>query len=1276
MYLKEVRMENFKSFGRRLTVPFMRGFTAVTGPNGSGKSNIGDAILFVLGTRSKKEIRAGRLTDLIFNGGKQGEPADYCKVSLVFDNRDRLMPVEAELVELTRKVRRAPTKEDPEAYHSYFYVNDRAASLKEFVDILAHARISADGYNIVKQGDVTKIVEMGGVERRSLLEDIAGITEFESDVQRAEKRKADVQGNLDRVAIVLDEIKRQLRELKEQRDAAQKFVELTGRMKVAKAKLAARKKREVEANIAGVQEQITKFEQEKAKLETRYEELKDALKRAQVELSEAERKIEAAGGAEAQELQGQVNALRDQAVRAEEKMNYARDEVSGLTQERANLLVEIRKIEKELAKKEKEREQLASDAETAAKQAKSVDEELNRLREMIASSHGAGEITRDLARAKEQYEKKFAEFKEAELAAEKTRLQLEAFDRAVAEMEEAKKTAAFELKEVEFHVNELKKESKGTDKSKTDVEKRLFELRGRQSDLTKELNELEVAIRTLRAEFERRKAELNAHAEVQSAYAHAVSAVLDARDGGALKGIHGTIAELGQTEAKFEVAMQIAAGNRLQAVVVDSDSDAQKAIEFLRDRKLGRAMFIPLSKIIPVQPRGKALMTVKDPKSHGFAVDLVKYDAKYEKAFSFVFGDTVVMADLDGARKQMGGVRLVTTSGDLIEASGAMIGGSIQNDTKLKFKGGEASREQASHKLQAALTHQEVLTDELVKVRAEMHELEAALSTTTASSAGGAAKLEEYESRLEEARRAVAKAETDLAAKVNEQVKESALLAKLKGSTDGLRSELAALDKVREEKGKMLLAGSKKEVAEQVRRLEAQLTESTQNAAGMKAEVDVLGQTLVLVRERKAEMDTKLAETEQAIAKFKSDAEALAEQRAGLNSKMDALAKVEAQMSGKVRDLQKKRDQAFEKVKVAENDISKTADRREVLFDLIARQQGTLPGLEESLGELMVELKTLGVEVAEKELRESLDELKLEINTLERDIAELGPINQMALEEFEKQDRRKTELLEEVARLEQQRDELVKVVDEIAKRKKEGLLKVFHAINENFQRVYPQLSPGGEGELLLENPDDPFLGGLTMKARPRGKKIARLDALSGGEKSIAALAFIFSIQEYDPSPFYCLDEIDMFLDGVNSDIIGRMVKRKSGQAQFILVSLRKVTLKQADVVYGVTMQREGLSEMIANFDVTKISDEEERKAVEEAQKRVEEQLGATAAEEPPESELKPAVEEVVPRKRGGFRKKGEDGGQGASGEDGKKKEKKGDAPSEVTLAANAGGDAT
>ncbi|TMA03813.1 MAG: chromosome segregation protein SMC, partial [Methanobacteriota archaeon] len=384
MFLKEIQMENFKSFGRKITVPFLQGFTAITGPNGSGKSNIADAILFVLGPKSSKAIRAGKLTDLIWNGGKDKKGADSCQVSLLFDNSDRQIPVEADEVKLTRYVGLSPSVDG--GYNSYFYINDRKSSLSEFDSLLAHARISAEGYNLVQQGDVQRIVSMSSIERRRILDNIAGITKFDDDIGQAEGKRKETEENLERIRIILDEIDKQIKQLEADRDGALKYKDLNGRLSTAKAQLAYKNRELIERQIVGTKEQIAKHEADKEKLGAQKAELRKLLDAAVARLNELEQQMAERGGEEAKQLKEKLDGLRIGRARATDGIETSKETLKQLRSESAEANRDQTKIQKETDALVREREKVDARVAELDEQIKAADKDLHDVDELASKS--------------------------------------------------------------------------------------------------------------------------------------------------------------------------------------------------------------------------------------------------------------------------------------------------------------------------------------------------------------------------------------------------------------------------------------------------------------------------------------------------------------------------------------------------------------------------------------------------------------------------------------------------------------------------------------------------------------------------------------------------------------------------------------------------------------------------------------------------------------------------------------------------------------------------
>src|SRR6266566_4158846 len=613
-------MENFKSFGRKITVPFLQGFTAITGPNGSGKSNIADAILFVLGPKSSKAIRAGKLTDLIWNGGKDKKGADSCQVSLLFDNSDRQIPVEADEVKLTRYVGLSPSVEG--GYNSYFYINDRKSSLSEFDSLLAHARISAEGYNLVQQGDVQKIVSMSSIERRRVLDNIAGITKFDDDITQAEGKN---------------------REL-------------------------------IERQIVGTKEQIAKHEADKAKLEAQKAELRTLFDAAVARLNELEQEMAERGGEEAKQLKEKLDGLRIERARATDGIETSKEVLKQLRLETGEANRDQAKIQKETDALAREHEKVDARVAELDEHIKAADKDLHDVDELASKSDAKVlGIQKQIIALNNEIDQIEDRVKGIVLEGDRTKEAMSRLEAEITQIEESRKGYQVEHDDADWQLKELRTSTKETGKSLQKLQQEFHEKRAEEAKLAREQAELQTAILSLTRQYAQLKAEADVAENMKRGYTSGVSAILECRETGSIKGIHGTVAQLAHVETQYETAIVTAAGARMQALIVDDDTVAAQCIDYLKKRKIGRATFLPLTKMLVGKPRGKAILVAKE--CLGFAIDLCHFDEKYRDAFFYVFGDTLVVQTLDEARKWMGGVRLVTIEGELIEASGAMRSG-------------------------------------------------------------------------------------------------------------------------------------------------------------------------------------------------------------------------------------------------------------------------------------------------------------------------------------------------------------------------------------------------------------------------------------------------------------------------------------------------------------------------------------------------------------------------------------------------------------------------
>jgi chromosome segregation protein len=1184
----EINLENFKSFGRKLRIPFNEGFTAITGPNGSGKSNIADAILFVLGPKSSKAIRAGKLTDLIFNGAKSKRPAKSCRVSLVFDNSDRVLPIDSDKVTLTRVVKHSPSKKD--AYYSYFYVNGKSSSLNEFDNLLAHARITADGYNFVQQGDINRIVGMSNLERRRILDDIAGITRYDKDISRAEKQREEAEANLEKIGILLDEIKRNIRELARDRDNAMTYREMQEALQLAKAQMAAKKREEIEDQLRGVGTQIAEYDEERGTFRESIAGRKARLAELEKELEDVEKEIIRVGGADAEKLKGEIDRVRLDRFKAEDREEKAKELIGDLKMAKAAQQQELRGIRKQLTVYKKQLDEYDNDIGVHKKTVQDLQAKLDDANGMASkSSKDIETLQRDIAQSRKEHDELLEDQHALALERDRATDKVERTAMELAQLEERIKTLEFELKDLDFSTSDLSKASSSKKGRIKELQDQIFKEKAVEKKLMKEAGELEMAVKRLSRDFSALKAESEAAVQLQKGYTRAVNAVIDARDRGKLRGVLGTIAELAEVDKKYEDALTVAAGMRMQSVVVEDDEAAAQCINYLKKTKIGRATFLPLNKMRKGRAGPKALMAVNNDDAVGFARSLVKYDERYEAAFWYAFGDTVVVKDLATARKLMGGVRLVTVDGELTEASGAMIGGAIAK-SMIRF-GAPAKTEfdRVRKELRQAVDRSDAVGAELVALRDNIYGAESELREIAAEEGTDASKLEDIDTRRKEYRGRLKGLRTERDKLKKALAKAQKEAGSRESDLSALESRLAEVEVRKEELTNKVTKATPKDLSQRIAQLGEEIHEARETRRDVESKMETVQTQYGLLHKHEEDVVGKIEEIEADTKEAKDTIAESKETARALDVELNGLLKVEEQTSSEVERLRTRKEKAFEEKTKVLGEMDGLETKLETHADLMVQLKVKTQALEAALKESEAECARYDVQV--KQPLPPLETLTVTVRSTEVKMARLEPVNMRAIDEYDVQVQRRDELQEELKQLEKQKKDLIKLVDELNKKKKYGLYKVFDAIDRNFQEIFAVLSNGGDAHLQLENPDEPFEGGLIIEARPPNKKVLRLESLSGGEKSLTALALIFAIQRFDPSPFYLLDEVDMFLDAVNAEAVARTVARSSSYAQVLMISLRKVTLTKADQLYGVTLMPTGVSDVVGKVNLAEFKEE-------------------------------------------------------------------------------------
>ncbi|HYB79917.1 MAG TPA: chromosome segregation protein SMC [Thermoplasmata archaeon] len=1196
MHLKRIKLRNFKSFAGATEIPFQPGFTGVAGPNGMGKSNISDAILFVLGPTSSKALRAERLTHLFFNGGSSKKPATDCEVSLVFDNSDKLLPVETSEVEITRYVKLAPS--DPDGYYSYFYVNGRRTTQTDIDSLLSHARLSGDGYNLVQQGDINKIVTMGPIPRRGLVERLAGISQYDEELERAATKRADLDGNLDRIQTLLTDIKTRLANLEGQRLLAIQYKQLQDEKRHSEARLARAGYRLAEREFATCRKQVDAVRAEIDELD----QTRTALAAQQDDMAKAidalDREIAEAGGAAAVKFKQEVDEKKMAYARLDQSLGHLREALEAVATQADELVKAVKADETQEGSLKEQEAKLAdqlADLEKAAEE---------NAREIQSATGTPGKGRDKLAAARKQQlelarqtEAKQTAWADAVKARETANASLHTAEVSEAQAEDDLREREVEVKDLELRIKEASPGKNGSGPTTSELQKELFALKNKEKSLTAECDRLSQEVSELNRRYLALDARLKARAEggARPTALAAVDYLLSQRNLGKVAGIRGTVEELADFDPKLKTALQIAGGSRFQALVVESDQVAEECIKLLRDEKRGRATFLPLNKMLPGRPHGKSLVVAKAPGATGFAIDLVKFDESLRPAFWYVFGETVVMDDLTKARAQMGGVRLVTLAGDLIEATGAISGGYVDPTSQGRGSDSAVELKRLGDELREKGAAETAGRAELAKVAERIRTVAEELSTRSIQDQAHQSARAAYDKDLDSARDRLTTARGRIDAARAEQKKAEAALAKAEADVNRLASEIATLKEQAQKAQELYLSQLPEAVSAHLRTLQETAQKTAEERVRVNGELESVRASLAALSANLETRRVDLEKSQKEIASKKKEIAAAERQLKESRAALEALKSVESKQSESARvQSEKKRKLDTDRLAVTAK-LAQAQANLETRRSMLTQEETRLAQAEARVKELDEALKQFP-EPEPDEKSVSVEELKRKISGLEQQIQSMGDVNQRAVEEYDQEKSRSDEFQSEVQRLTSEKEQLLALVGEIEKKKREKITEVVAQVGVHFKEIYGELSAGGEGEIALENPDDPLAGGLLIKARPVGKQVSRLEQLSGGEKSLASLAFIFSMQRYDPSPLYVFDEVDMSLDGLNAEFVGRMLRRNAERAQFIVISLRKVTLKFAHHLLGVTMRGDGCSRVVG-IDLDDIHDVETRENV-------------------------------------------------------------------------------
>ena len=1172
MVFKELEIQGFKSFPDKVKITFDAGVTGVVGPNGSGKSNLSDAVRWVLGETSSRQLRAaGKMEDVIFGGTRRRSAMGFASVRLTLDNTGHTLDVDADEVTIGRKYYRYGDSE--------YTINGQVCRLRDVYELLLDTGIGRDGYSVIGQGRIAEIVAAKSSERREIFEEACGIAKYRYRKTEAERRLAAAGENLERLRDILGELESRVGPLEKESAKAQKFLELSEQRKTLEVTLwtdSVHRARDT------VRQQVRDYETAQADYERFDGEAKAAEQEAEEIRMQAQQltiAVERLNGdirSITEQISGsdsRIAVLENDILRNEESIASLRSEIEAGEQDGAEADAALQRHRAVAAKMEAEGEKLAAEIDA-----------LNAELEQLADASNASGARKDTLRAEitaltaKRTEAQVAQAA-AEAAEETARQRLPALEQAVQEGTDQWEAAKQDLADTIRYCEMLTENEKQLANVRSGLE---LKLKNRKAAL----DEADTAEQRLGRELDAARQRLSVLRELEKnmdGYQNSVKAVMRAAGARRLRGIIGPVSAILKVEPGCEVAVETALGAALQNIVVENEAAAKAAIALLRSDNAGRATFLPLDTVQPGVFRGRLSGTAR------LASSLVQADARYDNIVSNLLGRIIVVEDINEAsrvaRDNGFRSRVVTMDGQVINAGGSFTGGSVQRSAGLFTRKQEmeelriraaklqkdclAAQEKTDQckeqvdALQAELTatasEQITAANDRVRAEAEQKRLEAAAAQLETARNARRQEIDTLQAALADSRAKAedaAKLQAELTAKIDRRTAEMSRIAEGDDSfltrQNALAQDLSAkrLEQVTRQKDAELAYSQIAALEQRARDAAARRASLEESVAALAARSDACRAEIADIRQTRADSQTTIAQkeaeireaTQKRLARQQAETETLARARTAADSR---------------EEMSREMARLAERKAAAESEYDQTVAKLWDEYQLSVSQA-----------------EALCVEF------DSLPTLRAQVADLRGKIRALGSVNVSAIEEYKEVKARYDALATQVTDVEESRNELSRMISKLSAQMREIFTDSFRAINENFGRVFAELFGGGEASLVLEDESDVLSSGIGIRVAPPGKVIKNLEALSGGEQALVAISIYFAILAVNPAPFCILDEIEAALDDANVVRFAQYLRRVSDKTQFIVITHRRGTMEAANVLYGVTMQEDGVSKLL------------------------------------------------------------------------------------------------
>lgn len=1177
MYLKSIEIQGFKSFANKIVFEFHNGITGIVGPNGSGKSNVADAVRWVLGEQRVKQLRGGSMQDVIFAGTELRKAQGFAYVAITLDNGDHQLAIEYDQVTVSRRLYRSGESE--------YMINGSACRLKDVNELFYDTGIGKEGYSIIGQGQIDKILSGKPEERRELFDEAAGIVKFKRRKAIAQKKLEDEKQNLVRVNDILSELEKQVGPLERQAETARRYLQFKEELKVYDANAFLLESREIKEQQKSLVQREEIVSGDLSRFQAAAEAVKSDYDRLDQEIAGLDESL--AGDRERfnqenmqkSSLEGQINVFKEQINTEKMNAEHLRSRlgtVQGEISDRQAQLEGYSQEEKDLGEKAEAVLKQQEEAEIALMD---VDVAIEELEQEI---EGAKSTVIDVLNQRAEVNVKQQRY---DTMLEQVNVRRSEISQKLLKIKSDEAVQEDALQEEKSRLFALNQEIHELDERQKELEQEGARMDGEVRRISRNLNETHQEYQASYTKLD----SLRNIAERYEGYGNSIRRVMDVKD--RVRGIHGVVADLISTEKKYETAIETALGGSIQNIVTDSEETAKQLIDYLKKNRYGRATFLPLTSVGQGQNSSGMEKVLKEPGVIGLANQLIHTDSIYEKLMAHLLGRVVVTDHIDHAialaRKFQYRLRIVTLEGELLSAGGSMTGGAFKNSSNLLGRKREIEElEQACEKALKAVGGLEkelsAAEESLGRIQEELEEIKAGKQEKYLQQNTVQMNISQIERRKTEIR----ESSKDLVLEhqqLDEQGKElkhsrsllETEIQDLEAGNQRRSQQIEALQSRLEESRRMRenQAGALSQIRLETANYQQKSSFVKENARRVHEEIRKLNEELDSLHLGQENSDAAIAKKLQEIEQMREEIAGAEERMAEIAEKTEKETKLREEKSWEQKSLFAKREEVTENISRLDKDLFRLQNQKEKLDERLENQVNYMWN--------EYELTYSTAEKLRDEALTSIPEMKKQIESIKASIRGLGNVNVNAIEDYK-------EIRERYDFLKAQHDDLVlaeeallQVIDELDTGMRRQFEEQFARIRQEFDKVFKELFGGGQGTLELMEGEDILEAGIQIISQPPGKKLQNMMQLSGGEKALTAIALLFAIQNLKPSPFCLLDEIEAALDDSNVDRFAGYLHKLTRNTQFIVITHRRGTMVSADRLYGITMQEKGVSTLVS-----------------------------------------------------------------------------------------------